>query len=39
MRFIRSLAPDFNIDSFSTKDLSIYDRHSWSTFHETFSVE
>ncbi|MBR57450.1 MAG: hypothetical protein CMH54_05250 [Myxococcales bacterium] len=39
MRFIRSLAPDFNISSFSTKDLSIYDRHSWCTFHETFSVE
>ncbi len=39
MRFIRSLSPDFSIDSFSTKDMSIYDRHSWTTFHQTFSVE
>jgi len=31
LRFMRALAPNFNIDNYSRKSLSLYRWHSWAT--------
>lgn len=38
-RFIRALAPNFNINSFSSKNLSLFKYRSWTTISENFNTD
>ena len=38
-RFIRALAPNFDINSFSSKNLSLFKYRSWTTISENFNTD
>ncbi len=39
MRFVRALAPNFNIHHYSNRDLSLYDWLSWVTMTQNFATD
>ncbi len=38
-RFIRALAPNFNINKFSSSELSLFEWQSWTTFTHNFVID